>query len=79
MPLFLDQEQAGDAFRHEMHIPTQIGPLLESRFDRFEWPDALVQRVAGAVQNVLFDVVGRTNGYSAEKMAERTFRRLDYP
>jgi uncharacterized protein (TIGR02466 family) len=73
VPLFLEREQAGDAFRHEMHIPTQVGPVFESRFDLFEWPDAPVQRLAGEVHSVLFHVVGRMNGYSAEEMADLTF------
>ncbi len=71
--LFLEKEQAGDTFRHEMRIPTQIGPVFESRFDLFEWPEAPVQRLAGEVHSVLFQVVGRVNGYSEEEMADFTF------
>ena len=71
--LFLERERAGDAFRHEMRIPTQVGPVFESRFDLFEWPDAPVQRLAGEVHSVLFHVVERLNGYSAEEMADLTF------
>jgi len=73
VPLFLDRERAGDAFRHEIRIPTQVGPVFESRFDLFEWPDAPVQRLAEEVHNVLFHVVGRVNGYSTEEMADFTF------
>jgi uncharacterized protein (TIGR02466 family) len=73
VPLFLDKEQAGDVFRHEMRIPTQVGPVFESRFDLFEWPEAPVQRLAGEVHNVLFHLVERMNGYSAEEMANFTF------
>lgn len=71
--LFLAKEAAGDAFRHEMHIPTQVGPLFESRFDLFEWPDAPVQRLAEEVHNVLFPLVGRLNGYDEGEMAALTF------
>lgn len=73
VPLFLEREQAGDAYRHERYIPTQVGPVFESRFDLFEWPDPPVQRLAEAVHSVLFHVVGRMNGYSAEEMADLTF------
>ena len=73
VPLFLAKEQAGDAFRHEMRIPTQVGPVFESRFDLFEWPDAPVQRLAGEVHNVLFSLVGRMNAYNPEDMADLTF------
>lgn len=73
VPLFLEKERAGDAYRHEMHIPTQIGSVFESRFDLFEWPEAPVQRLAEEVHNVLFHLVGRLNGYSEEEMAPLTF------
>lgn len=71
--LFLDKERAGDAFRHEMHIPTQVGPVFESRFDLFEWPDAPVQRLAEEVHSVLFHLVGRMNSYTSEEMAGLNF------
>ena len=73
VPLFLEKEQAGDAFRHEMRIPTQVGPVFESRFDLFEWPDAPVQRLANEVHNVLFSLVGRMNTYRPEEMADLNF------
>jgi len=73
VPLILERERAGDAFRHEMRIPTQVGPVFESRFDLFEWPDAPVQRLAGEVHSVLFHVVGRMNSYTPEEMADLTF------
>ena len=73
VPLILDRERAGDAFRHEMHIPTQVGPVFESRFDFFEWPDAPIQRLAEEVHNVLFHLVGRLNGYLDDEMAALTF------
>ena len=73
LPLILEKEKAGDAYRHEMRIPTQVGPVFESRFDFFEWPDAPVQQLAGEVHSVLFHVVGRMNGYSDEEMANLTF------
>ena len=71
--LFLEKEQAGDAYRHEMHIPTQVGPVFESRFDLFEWPDAPVQELAREVHSVLFHLVARLNGYDDEEMARLTF------
>jgi hypothetical protein len=73
VPLFLAKEKAGDAFRHDIRIPTQVGPVFESRFDLFEWPDAPVQRLAGEVHNVLFSLVGRLNTYRPEEMADLTF------
>jgi uncharacterized protein (TIGR02466 family) len=73
VPLILAKEKAGDAFRHEMRIPTQVGPVFESRFDLFEWPDAPLQQLAGEVHNVLFSLVGRMNAYRAEEMADLTF------
>jgi uncharacterized protein (TIGR02466 family) len=71
--LFLEKEKAGDAFRHEMRIPTQVGPVFESRFDLFEWPDAPVQRLAEEVHSALFHLVGRLNTYSPEEMADLSF------
>ncbi len=73
VPLFLDKERAGDQFRHEMHIPTQIGPVFESRFDLFEWPDAPIQALAREVHNVLFHLVARMNEYGDQEMARLTF------
>lgn len=73
VPLFLDKERAGDQHRHEMHIPTQRGPVFESRFDLFEWPDAPIQRLADEVHSVLFHLVGRLNGYSEADMARLVF------
>ena len=71
--LFLEREQAGDEYRHEMHIPTQVGPIFESRFDLFEWPDLPVQRLAEEVHGVLYHVVATLNGYSEQEMGELTF------
>ena len=73
VPLILEKEKAGDAFRHEMRIPTQVGPVFESRFDLFEWPDAPIQQLASEVHNVLFSLVGRMNTYRPEEMADQTF------
>ena len=73
VPLFLDKEQSGDVFRHEIRIPTQVGPVFESRFDLFEWPEAPVQRLAEEVHNVLFHLVERMNGYGEQEMADLTF------
>ena len=72
VPLFLDKERAGDAYRHEMHIPTQVGPVFESRFDLFEWPDEPIQRLATELHSVLFHLVGRLNSYGEEEMARLT-------
>jgi len=72
-PLFLDKERAGDTYRHEMRIPTQVGPVFESRFDLFEWPDPPVQALAREVHNVLFHLVARLNGYDDEEMARLAF------
>jgi hypothetical protein len=71
VPLFLDQEQAGNAFRHQRRIPTQAGPAFESRLGLFQRPGARVQRLAEAEHEPLFQVVGPMNGYSAQEMAER--------
>ena len=73
VPLFLERERAGDEYRHEMHIPTQVGPVFESRFDLFEWPDPPVQRLAEEVHNVLFHLVARLNTYTDAEMADFTF------
>ena len=72
-PLFLEKERAGDTYRHEMRIPTQVGPVFESRFDLFEWPDPPVQELAREVHNVLFHLVARLNGYDDGEMARLTF------
>jgi uncharacterized protein (TIGR02466 family) len=73
VPLFLAREKAGDEFRHEIRIPTQIGPVFESRFDLFEWPDAPVQRLSEEVHDVLYHVVARLNSYSEQDMEALTF------
>jgi len=71
--LFLEREQAGDAYRHEIRIPTQIGPVFESRFDLFDWPDPPVQQLAEAVHDVLYHVVATLNGYNETEMADIAF------
>ncbi|MDX1515107.1 MAG: putative 2OG-Fe(II) oxygenase, partial [Gammaproteobacteria bacterium] len=67
--LFLDRERAGDTFRHEVRIPTQVGPVFESRFDLFDWPDPPVQRLAEACHNALYDLVQTLNGYADDEIA----------
>ncbi|MDX1489509.1 MAG: TIGR02466 family protein [Acidiferrobacterales bacterium] len=71
--LFLEKERAGDAFRHEIRIPTQVGPVFESRFDLFDWSDPPVQQLAEACHDALYDLVQALNGYDDDEMASFTF------
>jgi len=64
--LFLERE--AEPWRHHIRIPTQVGPVFESRFDLFDWPDEPVQRLADFVHATLSGLVATINGYSAEEM-----------
>jgi uncharacterized protein (TIGR02466 family) len=71
--LFLAREAEGEQYRHHLRIPTQVGPVFESRFDLFDWPDPPVQRLAGEVHAVLYHLVASLNGWSDDEMAGFTF------
>ena len=64
--LFLERES--EPWRHHLQIPTQVGPVFESRFDLFDWPDAPVVTLADFVHESLSAVVRAINGYGAEEM-----------
>jgi len=59
--LFLERE--GEPWRHHIRIPTQVGPVFESRFDLFDWPDAPVQELSEFVHRALSGVIASLNGY----------------
>lgn len=71
--LFLARENAGDEFRTDNHIPTQVGDIFESRFDLFDWPDPPVQTLADHCHRMLFNLVASLNGYSDAEMARFDF------
>jgi uncharacterized protein (TIGR02466 family) len=71
--LFLDKESAGDTFRHDVRIPTQVGAVFESRFDLFDWDDPPVQELAHFCHDALYDLVQTLNGYGDDEMASYTF------
>lgn len=73
VPLFLEKESAGDTFRHEVRIPTQVGSVFESRFDLFDWNDPPIQQLAQFCHDALYDLVQALNGYSDDEMDAFTF------
>ena len=48
--LFLSRED--ERHRHHIRIPTQIGPVFESQFDLFDWPE---EPVFGVQYNICVD------------------------
>ena len=57
-----------ERYRHHIRIPTQLGPVFESRFDLFDWPDPPVQELADFVHRTLSGVVAAINGYADQDM-----------
>jgi uncharacterized protein (TIGR02466 family) len=73
--LFLEKERDGDTYRHQKYIDTMHGPLFESRFDLFRWPDAPVRTLAGWCHGHLASLVQDLNQYDD---AEMSLLRFDY-
>ena len=64
--LFLERE--AEPWRHHIRIPTQVGPVFESRFDLFDWPDEPVQNLADFVHGTLSGFIASMNSYGKEDM-----------
>ena len=61
--LFLEKEQQGDEYKYHKRRATQFGPLFESKFDLFRWPDAPVKKVAHFCHSALAEVMRRTTSF----------------
>ncbi len=71
--LFLDRERQGEAFRHQKYIDTMHGPLFESRFDLFRWPDPPVRQLTAWCHGRLAGLVQKLNAYSDDELADLRF------
>ena len=71
--LFLEKEQQGDEYKYHKRRATQFGPLFESKFDLFRWPDAPVKKVAHFCHSALAEVMRRTTSFSQEELGKLRF------
>ncbi len=71
--LFLEKERQGDTWRNELKRDTQHGPLFESRFDLFQWPDPPVRSLAGFCHTSLASVLKEICEYSDEEFSRLVF------
>lgn len=73
--LFLTRAAEGDEFRNAIRRPTQLGPLFESKFDLFAWPEDCVRQLAAFCHQALATLVASLSNYSPEDL---NALRFDY-
>jgi len=71
--LFLAKEAEGDAVRNERQRATQFGPLFESRFDLFRWPDPPVKAVAHFCHASLVQLLRQLTSFTDEEFNKLRF------
>ncbi|MBA3564222.1 MAG: hypothetical protein H0W33_09490 [Gammaproteobacteria bacterium] len=71
--LFLSRETAGDTYRSELRRQTQYGPVFESRFDLFQWPEPPVKRLARFCHLAVAGVLESVSDYSKEELQRLKF------
>jgi hypothetical protein len=71
--LFLAKEAAGDEWRYKLRRPTQHGPLFESRFDLFRWPEEPVRRLAGFCHTQLATLLVQITTLEREELEKLKF------
>lgn len=68
--LFLEREQAGDAWRRPDRSRIPQREVFESRFDLFQWPEPCIARLRDMCNTALFKTVGELNGYGPAQLGE---------
>ncbi|CAN5213389.1 hypothetical protein BH24PSE2_BH24PSE2_02470 [soil metagenome] len=71
--LFLTREAAGETYRSEVRRQTQYGPVFESRFDLFQWPDPPVKRLARFCHRAVAGVLENACDYSEDELQRLRF------
>ena len=71
--LFLRREAEDQQVRNETQRATQFGPLFESRFDLFRWPEPPVKKLAHFCHASLAQLIRQLSSYSDEALGKLRF------